>query len=124
MTETFTDWNLETPRQLSSGVAVSAVTGANLQVVRTQLPGGARPYPMHSHPHEQFVVVLEGSVEFTVDGAGTQTLGPGGVFYFAPDQGHSVRVLTDDPVVMLEIYTPVRIDYADPSSNPDPANPR
>lgn len=66
--------------------------------------------PGHSHPHEQACLVLEGELEFVIDGekkvclAGDMLIVPGGV-------PHSARALNGSAVA-LDIFHPPREDYA------------
>jgi quercetin dioxygenase-like cupin family protein len=89
--------------------SVKSVTGADVQIVRSEIEPGAEFAP-HRHPHEQFVVVLDGAIEFEIDGE-RETLGPMGVFYFEPDVIHGARVIGDRPVHLLEVFAPPRDDY-------------
>jgi quercetin dioxygenase-like cupin family protein len=70
-------------------------------------------FPAHSHPHEQFVVGLDGLLEFEIEGKGKRTLGPHGVFYFAPNERHGAKVVGDRPVTIVEAFHPIRLDYVD-----------
>lgn len=85
-------------------------TGEALQIVKSTIEAGGVFAP-HSHPHEQFCVVLSGEIEFEVDGRGTHTLGANGVFYFAPNERHGAKVIGDEPVTILEAFHPIRADY-------------
>lgn len=115
MGSTFTEWRDEDGRALMPQTLVWTATGEQLQVVLTQIEPG-REFPSHSHPHEQFCVVLQGTFEFEVEGAGSRALGPRGVFYFAPNQAHGGRVIGDEPVTLLEAFHPVRHDYTTDSA--------
>ncbi|MGH7292269.1 MAG: cupin domain-containing protein [Myxococcota bacterium] len=107
----FTNVDAIEPREVMPGTTVQALTGQRLQLVRTTLaPGGV--FATHTHSHEQFIYVLEGALEFTI-GDETQTLEAGGVFYMAPDVAHGARVVSDRPVVLIEVFHPVREDYSD-----------
>lgn len=64
--------------------------------------------PMHRHPHEQTMVVLEGRFEFTV-GAETAVLEPGMAALIPSDVPHGGRALTS--VRVLDIFAPVREEY-------------
>lgn len=66
------------------------------------------PFPEHSHPHEQIMIVSEGEFELTVDGE-TEVLRPGVVAVIPSDAEHSGRALTDCRVI--DIFHPVREDY-------------
>lgn len=110
MSETFIDWNTDEGLVLMERTRCWTATGEQLQVVMTTIEPG-REFPAHSHPHEQFCVVLSGTFEFDVDGSGSRALGPRGVFYFEPNQAHGGRVIGDEPVTLLEAFHPVRHDY-------------
>jgi quercetin dioxygenase-like cupin family protein len=64
--------------------------------------------PDHSHPHEQWTLLLSGSLELT--GSGTAHLRqPGQVLYIAPHERHSARALT--ACVGVDVFHPPRDDY-------------
>jgi quercetin dioxygenase-like cupin family protein len=69
-------------------------------------PGAA--FPEHSHPQEQTVNVLEGSLELVVAGE-THVLTPGQLFVIPPDVPHSGRALSRCRV--LDVFAPARDDY-------------
>jgi quercetin dioxygenase-like cupin family protein len=56
----------------------------------TEIAAGSAPHPPHHHVHEEMVVVLEGAVEFTVNGQTTK-LGPGSVGYAASNDEHGLK---------------------------------
>ena len=64
---------------------------------------------LHSHPHEQVVVVLEGDLDLAMDGklfhahAGDVVVIPGGVPHSA--------VTYDKPCRVLDIFSPARADF-------------
>ena len=62
-------------------------------VVEPQADSG--PTPM-SHPGEELVIVLEGRMEFTVDGE-PHELGPGDSIHFRTVRPHSWRNPGDEP---------------------------
>lgn len=57
--------------------------------VRVGLDPGAA-FPPHSHPGEEIIYVLEGSLEYRLDGR-VVTLGPGGVLFVPAGVVHSAR---------------------------------
>ena len=80
----------------------------NLMLVRHRMEKGwvgAR----HSHPHEQMVYILSGSIQFTSP-AGTFLVGPGDSFIVLGNVEHQAAALEDSEV--LDIFTPHREDYA------------
>ena len=119
---TFTEWRDNDGRALMPQTLSWTATGEKLQVVMTRIEPG-REFPPHSHPHEQFCIVLDGTFEFDVEGAGTRALGPRGVFYFAPNQAHGGRVVGDEPVTLIEAFHPARLDYV-PGSDVDHDTPQ
>lgn len=66
--------------------------------------------PTHQHPHEQIGVILEGGMELTI-GDETRTLRPGDAYSVPPNLPHGGRAM-DDGCVVLDVFTPVREDYA------------
>src|SRR5262249_10813334 len=62
--------------------------------------------PMHTHEEEQVVVVLEGEIEFDVDGD-VRTLRPGQVVHLPPHLPHAARP-TDSPCYEMDIFCPPR----------------
>ncbi len=64
--------------------------------------------PEHSHPHEQVVNIIEGTMELTVKDE-TQTLTPGQVVIIPPNIPHSGRAVTECRVI--DVFFPVREDY-------------
>jgi quercetin dioxygenase-like cupin family protein len=58
---------------------------------------GARP---HSHPNEQWVYILEGTLEVEIDGT-KATAGPGTLVYFPPNSVHGSMAVSDSDVVFL-----------------------
>ncbi|MFM6924080.1 MAG: cupin domain-containing protein [Ferruginibacter sp.] len=64
--------------------------------------------PIHSHPHEQWTYVLEGEMEFTLNGE-TQLLLPGMGAFIASNVLHGAKAVTACKVI--DVFTPVREDY-------------
>ncbi len=65
--------------------------------------------PMHSHPHEQVGIVLEGEIEFTVAGE-VRRLQPGDVYVIPGGVEHEARTF-DQPVKVMDVFSPVREEY-------------
>ncbi|MDA0311292.1 MAG: cupin domain-containing protein [Gemmatimonadetes bacterium] len=64
--------------------------------------------PEHSHHHEQTVNVLEGSIEFVVEGR-SHMLEAGHVLVIPSHVPHSAEALA--PCKMLVVFSPVREEY-------------
>lgn len=64
--------------------------------------------PVHSHPHEQVVNMLEGTLELTVAGE-NHRLTPGQILVIPSNAIHSGKAIT--PCRVLDVFNPVREDY-------------
>jgi|SRR5690625_3917138 len=73
------------------------VTGDNVELGRLKYKEGEGAN-MHSHPHEQIMVVLSGRVRMTLNGE-VQECGPGTGFHAAPHQPHRLEALEDSVVI-------------------------
>jgi quercetin dioxygenase-like cupin family protein len=62
-------------------------------------------YPIHSHPHEQISVMLQGRMRLTV-GDEVEEIGPGDMWYAPANVPHGGELLGEDPVVFVDIYAP------------------
>ncbi|MCS7018899.1 MAG: cupin domain-containing protein [Cytophagales bacterium] len=65
--------------------------------------------PLHSHPHEQTVNMLEGEFEITVEGH-TRVLRAGDILIIPSNAPHQGRA-TGKPCKILDVFCPVREDY-------------
>jgi quercetin dioxygenase-like cupin family protein len=63
----------------------------------------------HSHPHEQVGMIIQGRARFFIGGE-DQVLGKGDMYRIPGNVKHRVIAL-DEPVVVLDIFHPVREDY-------------
>lgn len=63
----------------------------------------------HSHPHEQVGMMLKGKATFWI-GGDEKTLGPGDMYRIPGGVRHRVAAL-EEPVEVLDIFTPVREEY-------------
>jgi XRE family transcriptional regulator, regulator of sulfur utilization len=64
--------------------------GFHIEAHETELGPMQEPHPPHRHVHEEILVVIEGSVEYTVGGVTTR-LGPGGAAFVASNDEHHVK---------------------------------
>ncbi len=79
--------------------AVQAVAGEGASLKRVEIKAGASG-ERHSHPHEQFVIVLAGAGRLDC-AAGELALAPGTVLHFAPGAWHQAAFSAD--TVLLEV---------------------
>lgn len=64
--------------------------------------------PEHSHVHEQWTHMIEGELEFTLNGE-TTVMNPGMVAFAPSNAPHSARAITKCRVI--DCFSPVREDY-------------
>ena len=105
----FIDLDSVPPIQLFPGVRLRTPYGQNLMLSYVELDAGA-VVPTHQHPHEQAGMVLRGRMELTI-GDETRTLGEGEMFIVPPNTPHRAASV-GGPVVVLDVFSPVREDYA------------
>ena len=86
---------------------VMSYSPAMMLVRHTMIKGwvGSR----HSHPHEQLVYIVRGRIRFEHPG-GVFDVGPGDSFLVPGNVEHQALALDDSEV--LDIFTPMREDYA------------
>lgn len=71
-------------------------TLASIEGHVTTVPAGVAAHAAHRHPDEELLIVNEGEVEVTVDGA-TRRIGPGSVAFFASNSLHGLRAAEGSP---------------------------
>jgi quercetin dioxygenase-like cupin family protein len=65
-------------------------------------PGGS--FPRHKHPGEEIIYIIEGSIEYKVDGQPPMTLKAGEVLFVQDGAIHSARNVGDVPAAELGTY--------------------
>lgn len=84
--------------------------GQNIMLSYLEMDEGAE-VPLHNHPHEQAGMLLKGTVELTIDGD-ARLCQPGDMFIIPPNTPHRA-VAVGGPAVVLDVFSPVREDYAE-----------
>ncbi|MBU7013379.1 MAG: cupin domain-containing protein [Theionarchaea archaeon] len=79
----------------------------NMTIAYWNIAAGA-PLPEHSHPHEQVVNVLEGTMELIMEGE-PHLLEEGSVMVIPAGVPHAGRAVTRSRVI--DVFYPVREDY-------------
>jgi unsaturated pyranuronate lyase len=69
----------------------------------------SQPDPHHAHPHEQVSYVVEGEINFVMEGK-TARLGPGDMFLVPSGIPHSIQLLTEH-ARLIDCFTPIRQDF-------------
>lgn len=65
-------------------------TGELVELHETTVAAGKMPHPAHQHAHCEFILVREGTIEFSYGGQ-THLLPPGSVGFTAPNEMHGFR---------------------------------
>ena len=105
----FIDVNRLTPIDIAPGCRIRTPYGKNVMLSYLEMDEGAQ-VPLHSHPHEQAGMLLEGKLALTI-GDVTEVVEAGAMFIIPPDVPHRA-VAIDGPAVILDVFSPVREDYA------------
>ena len=105
----FVDLSRFPRNELAPGVATQTPYGENLMLSLVDMEEGS-VVPTHSHPHEQGGILLEGRVEMEI-GSEKKILSPGDLYIVPPNVPHRVVAL-EAPVKILDIFSPVREEYA------------
>jgi quercetin dioxygenase-like cupin family protein len=104
----FRTWNGREPFEIHEGVRLHAIGGEQVLLCRVVYAPGKR-VPRHSHDHtEQVMVILEGSVEVTIE-EDTQTMLPGDVTVI--NRGVPHALYSESGVTFMEALAPVPLDH-------------
>jgi quercetin dioxygenase-like cupin family protein len=87
------------------GVRRQVLTGERMTLTSYRFAPGAR-FPLHRHPQEQLVLVLEGVITF-VSPAGAARLGAGDALIIAPDVPHEAAA-GPDGAALVSAVAPAR----------------
>jgi quercetin dioxygenase-like cupin family protein len=102
-------WTDIEPEPLNALITRQYVVGTNVMLARIVLKKGVQ-VPMHHHFHEQISHVVEGALNFTIDGKEV-IVRAGEILTIPPDVPHQVIALEDS--VALDIFNPPRQDWID-----------
>ena len=65
-------------------------SGYNLEMHETVLGPGVETHPPHTHGHQEIIILVEGTVEVSMNGR-TDTVEAGSVIFYEPDKPHNLR---------------------------------
>ncbi len=108
MTARFVRLDAERAFELATGVSGQPLFGAGAMLNLIRFEPGAT-VPLHSHPHEQLGIVLEGMQALVVEGV-PHELGPLEAYVLPGGVAHSAYCGPEGALV-LDVFTPVREDY-------------
>jgi len=97
-----------TPKELIPGIVARTFWGQKMLMAVIDIDPNTL-MPMHSHPHEQVGIIIEGEIEFTI-GEETRSLKPGDVYVIPEGVEHGAQTL-DQPVKVMDVFSPVREEY-------------
>ena len=80
-----------------------SVAGWETLQARVDFAPGAS-FPRHSHPGEEIIYVLTGTIEYDVEGLGTRTLKSGDVLFVPNGVIHAARNVGTEPASELATY--------------------
>ena len=95
-------------RELAPGVSLRTLWGEKIMMSLVEIAPNSQ-VPMHTHPHEQAGMVLEGEFDFTIGGETTRL--KKGDFYMIPGGVEHGLVSWDGPSSALDIFSPPREEY-------------
>ena len=107
----FFDPETRTPKELVPGVVVRTFWGEQMLASLVDLAAGAI-VPSHSHPHEQFGMLLRGEMQMTIAGE-TRTVQAGDLYFVPGGVEHGVHVGAAGAQA-IEAFSPVREEYKFP----------
>jgi quercetin dioxygenase-like cupin family protein len=105
----FVDLDKIQPIEIAPGVRIRTPHLKHLMLSYVEIDEGA-VVPQHSHPHEQGGILLKGKLEFTI-GDEVRVVEAGSLFLIPANVSHKVVALAG-PVVVLDVFSPIREDYA------------
>ena len=110
----FIDINTIPANEVVPGCRMRTPYGKNLMLSYLEMDEGA-VVPLHDHPHEQGGMLLEGKLELTI-GDETRVVESGSLYLIPPGVPHKA-IAVGGPVVVLDVFSPVREDYAELMNN-------
>ncbi|NHJ05405.1 MAG: cupin domain-containing protein [Candidatus Heimdallarchaeota archaeon] len=96
-----------TEKEVVKGFKGKFVHSENITIVHWSVDSGSL-LPLHKHVHEQIVNLIEGELEFTMNGE-TKIIKPGTNVIIPSNVEHSGKALTD--CYIIDVFYPVREDY-------------
>ena len=102
-------WDRLPKEAVREGVERVGFSGDNVLMVMNWLQPGMETRP-HSHPFEQLAYIVQGRMKFVI-GDEVFEAGPGSVIRIPPDVEHYGEPIGDEPVMNLDVFSPIRDDY-------------
>ena len=96
------------PLELAPGARTRTFWGEKMLLSLVEIDAGAE-VPLHTHPHEQGGIVVEGEMEMSIGGE-VRKLKPGDMYIIPGDVEHSAKGGAD-AVKVLDVFSPVRTEF-------------
>ena len=96
-----------------AGCRLKAPFGEHLMLSYLEMEAGAE-IPWHQHPHEQGGILLSGRMQLSI-GDETRTVEPGAMYLIPANVRHRA-IAIDGPATVLDVFSPIREDYAESSN--------
>ncbi len=106
---TLYNWDSLDRETVRQGVERAGFRGDDVLLVMNWLQPGMEVRP-HSHPFEQVVYIVQGRIRFHV-GDEVHEGGPGSLIRIPPNVEHYGEPIGDEPVLNLDVFSPIREDY-------------
>jgi quercetin dioxygenase-like cupin family protein len=106
--DSFVDLKQCSQHEIFPGVHIQTMAGQQIMLSLVEMQPHA-VVQLHSHPHEQVGMLLEGELTFTIGGE-KRTLRPGQMWRIPGGVPHTA-VAGDQPVKALDVFCPVREEY-------------
>jgi len=74
-------------------------------------------FPMHTHPHAQYGIFLEGGGTFRV-GESVWSVKKGDAYFIPPNVPHELRTFSEECLI-IDFFTPMREDMLSEATPPD-----
>ncbi len=103
----FYNWDMLPLSHDRPGVAHRRIFGENIQMQHLITEPGGTPSKLHNHPdHEEFFYIQAGEWEFTLEEE-VRRVGPGDVVHVKAGAMHTLRLVSDEPGMALEVFHPL-----------------
>ncbi len=96
------------PMELVPGARTRTFWGDNMLLSLVEIDANSE-VPIHTHPHEQGGIVIEGEMEMGIAGE-VRVLKPGDMYIIPGNVEHYAKC-GSTPVVALDIFSPVRAEF-------------
>lgn len=89
------------------GVNHRRIFGDEIQMQHLITDPGGTPSKLHNHPdHEEFFYIQEGEWEFTLEDE-VRRVGPGDVVHVKKGVNHTLKLLSNERGMALEVFYPI-----------------